>query len=300
MKRFHFTTVLLIVLVMLAMLATGCTKIDKGYEGAKINTLGSDQGEIQTLDTGWHFFNPIKYDIIENPTFVQEYVWTKNAEEGSPNDESITFQSSNSLAFNADVGVSLALIPGKSGAMYERFHKTVDEIIRTNFRNSTRDAFNRVASSRNEEDIYGSGKKGFVEEVESEIREYWKDYFEIRKVYLIGKLDPPPQIREAISNKIKATQMAEQRRNEVEQSKAEANKKIEEARGVAQSQRLAADAKAYTILTEAKAEAESIELINKQLAKSPNYVEYVKANRWDGMLPKFIGGDSPVPFISVE
>jgi regulator of protease activity HflC (stomatin/prohibitin superfamily) len=285
---------------ILSAMTTGCTKIDKGYEGAKINTLGSDQGEIQPLGTGWHFYNPLKYDIVVNPTYVQEYVWTKSIEEGSLTDESITFQSSNSLAFNADVGISIALIPGKSGVLYEKYHKTVDDVIKTNFRNTVRDSFNRVASSRDEENIYGSGKSDFVEEVEERVRGYWKDYFEIRKVYLIGKLDPPLQIQEAISKKIEATQMAEQRRNEVEQSKAEANKKIEEARGVAESQRLEADAKAYKILTEATAEAKSISLVNEQLAKSPQYIEYIKARQWDGALPRFMGGKEPVPFLKVE
>jgi regulator of protease activity HflC (stomatin/prohibitin superfamily) len=297
LKRFYFVTILLIVL---AFLATGCTKIDKGYEGAKINTLGSDQGQIQTLDTGWHFYNPFKYDIVVNPTFVQEYVWTKNIEEGSPVDESITFQSSNSLAFNADVGVSIALVPGKSGILYEKYHKTIGELINSNFRNSIRDSFNRVASSRNEEGIYGSGKTAFIEEVEANVRDFWKDYFEVRKIYLIGKLDPPTQIREAISKKIEATQMAERRRNEVEQSKAEADKKIEEARGFAESERIAADARAYKILAEANAEAKKIKMLNEQLAKSPNYVEFVKASRWDGVLPKFVGGKDPIPFLNVE
>lgn len=283
----------LFLVIMMAFMA-GCTKIDQGYEGAKINTLGSDKGEIEILGTGWHFFNALKYDVKENPTFVKDYIWTAALEEGSPTNESITFQSSNSLAFTADVGVSLSLIPGKSGELYRKYHKTVEEIIKTNVRNTVRDAFNRIASGRDEENIYGGGKADFVKAVEADVREFWGAYLDIKKIYLVGKLDPPEEVKKAISKKIEATQMAEMRRNEVEQSKAEADKEIETARGLATSKRLGADAKAYSILAEAEAEAKKIKLINDQLSKSPDYNNYLLVTRWSGDLPLVTGGTTPL------
>lgn len=42
-------------------------------------------------------------------------------------------------------------------------------------------------------------------------------------------------------------------------------------------------------VTQAEAEAESIELIQKALAQSPDYVEYIKWNKWDGKLPTVMG-----------
>ncbi len=42
-------------------------------------------------------------------------------------------------------------------------------------------------------------------------------------------------------------------------------------------------------ITQAEAEAESIKLIQDALAKSPDYVEYVKWNKWDGKLPTVMG-----------
>ena len=44
-------------------------------------------------------------------------------------------------------------------------------------------------------------------------------------------------------------------------------------------------------ITQAEAEAESIKLIQDALAKSPDYVEYVKWNKWDGKLPSVMGSD---------
>ena len=297
MKKFIQVIILLSIMMVCGF---GCTKIDKGYEGAKINTLGTDKGGVKILETGRVFYNPLKYDVITNPLFIQEYVWTASSDEGSETDESITFQSSNSLEFRADVGISFCMKKGQTGILYENYHKTVKQMIDTNLRNSVRDAFNRLGSKRDAEAIYGSGKAEFIKSIEQDVREFWKESLDIKKVYLIGSLNPPEQVKNAIAKKIEATQKAAQRRNEVEQSKAEADKKIEEARGAAESAKLAADARAYQISTEAQAEAKGIELINTQLSKSKDYVEYVKAQKWDGKLPGFVGGNSPVPMINVK
>lgn len=295
-----FKNSIIIAAILFCCVGCGMTKVDKGYEGAKINILGSDKGDIEILSTGYQFYNTFKYDVIKNPLFIQEYVWTASRDEGSETDESITFQSSNSLEFTADVGISFNMKEGQTGKIYEKYHKTVEQLIDTNLRNSVRDAFNRMGSKRDAEQIYGSGKGDFILEIEKDVREYWKDYLKINKIYLIGSLNPPKQVKEAIAKKIEATQKAAQRRNEVEQSRAEADKKIEEARGSSESKKLEANAEAYQILKKAESEAKGIELINKQLSNSPYYVEYIKAQKWDGKLPGFVGGSTPVPMINIK
>ncbi len=42
-------------------------------------------------------------------------------------------------------------------------------------------------------------------------------------------------------------------------------------------------------VTQAEAEAKSIKMIQDALAKSPDYVEYIKWNKWDGKLPSVMG-----------
>ena len=297
MKKLMF--VALAGLIMAATL-TSCSKVDQGFEAAKINTLGSDKGEIQVLGQGWQFYNVFKYDLIQNPTFVQEYVWTKSPEEGSKNDESITFQSSNSLPFNADIGISFAIVEGATGRLYQKYHKTVGELVDVNLRNTVRDALNRKASERSAEQIYGTGKVEFINEVYLDVKAYWADYLDIKKIYLIGKLDPPVQVKAAINKKIEATQKAQQRQNEVAESMAQAAKDVAKAQGLKDSQQLITDAAAYDILERAKAKAKAMELVNKQLDASPLYIEYIKATNWDGKLPTWMGGNGPVPMLNVK
>ena len=45
-------------------------------------------------------------------------------------------------------------------------------------------------------------------------------------------------------------------------------------------------------ITQAEAEAESIRLIQEALSTSPDYVEYIKWNKWDGELPTVMGDSS--------
>ncbi|PHM52342.1 SPFH domain-containing protein [Xenorhabdus hominickii] len=112
---------------------------------------------------------------------------------------------------------------------------------------------------------------------------------EIQKVSWLGKMDYPPEVVDAINKKNKAVQETQMRQNEVEKSKAEADKIIEEARGLAESTKL-----------KALAEAEAITLRGDALRKNPEVIQLEAVNKWNGVMPQYIGGDTPIPFISVD
>ena len=76
-----------------------------------------------------------------------------------------------------------------------------------------------------------------------------------------------------------------QRENEVAQATAEANKRIEEARGEAESTRL-----------KAIAEAEAINIKGEALKNNPSLVQLEAVNKWNGVLPTMTGG--VIPFIN--
>lgn len=62
---------------------------------------------------------------------------------------------------------------------------------------------------------------------------------------------------------------------------------------------IAAQAQAEGVEIAAKAEAKAIELIQQQLATSPNYVDYLKINNWNGILPQVIS-DGVNPFLVLD
>ena len=73
----------------------------------------------------------------------------------------------------------------------------------------------------------------------------------------------------------------------------QAEQRVATATGEANSVMVVAAAKANATLVNAQAEAKAVQLISEQLNNQPKYVEYIKAQRWDGQLPKISGGVTP-------
>ncbi|MEW5803332.1 MAG: prohibitin family protein [bacterium] len=276
------------VLSLLCLSMTACSKVPAGYRGVKVYLLGTSKG-IDTEEVGvgryWIGWNEELYLF---PTFLQNYVWTKNPAEGSPDDESITFQTKEGMAVNADVGISYSIKPDKVSELFQKYRKGVEEITDVHLRNIVRDAFVTAASKKEVEYVYGEGKAQLTKEVEDLCRQQLTDIgIIIEKVYLIGDLRLPKTVVAALNAKIEAKQRAEQRENELREAQAEAQKKIAQAQGEAQS-----------ILVKAEAQAKA----NKLLAESitPVLVQYEMVTKWNGTTPQIVGQSGILPMIEMN
>lgn len=280
----------LILCVVMILCVVGCSYVEPGYVGIKVNKLGGDKGvNSQELPVGryWIGWNEELYTF---PTFSQTQVWTKDNTEGSPNDDSFTFQTKEGLSVNADLGITYSLESQKVPLIFQKYRKGIDEITHTYLRNMVRDAIVKQASSREIESVYGTGKAELMDAVQKQvIEETLPIGIVIEKIYLIGELRLPQVVTNAINAKIGATQMAAQRENEVAQSKAEADKKIAEARGEAESKLLVAEA-----------EAKSIKIKGDALAQNPKLVELSAVEKWNGVLPQYMLGGGSTPFININ
>ena len=263
-----------------------CSYVPAGNVGIKVNLLGGDKGvDSEVLGVGryWIGWNE---DLYVFPTFMQNYVWTAGADEGSPNDESISFQTADGMTANADIGISYSIDPDKVSIIFQTYRRGVEEITDTFLRNMVRDALVKQSSNKPIEYVYGAGKSELLASVQKDVADQVAPLgINIGKIYWIGEIRLPPTVIDSINAKNAATQMAQQRQNEVAQAKAEADKKIEDARGEAES-----------ILRVAEAQAKA----NKLLAESltTEFVQYQAITKWDGQLPKMTGS-SAVPFIDV-
>ena len=276
-----------LVVVLLALFLVACSDVPSGYIGIKINKLGSDKGvQNETLPVGryWLSWNEVLYTF---PTFAQTQVWTKDTTEGSPNDDSMTFQTVEGLNVNTDIGITYSLDPTKVTIIFQKYRKGVEEITNTVLRSMVRDALINAASTKPIESVYGSGKAELIKQVEEDIRKQCAVIgINIEHVYWIGGLRLPTSIEDSINNKAKASQMTAQREQEIQQSKAEADKKIAEARGDSES-----------TLLRANAEAQAIEIKGKAIANNPQVLELSKIEKWDGKLPTTMIPNSALPFI---
>jgi hypothetical protein len=100
---------------------------------------------------------------------------------------------------------------------------------------------------------------------------------------------------------VEAQQRALQAQNELRRIQIEANQT--EARAIGEQRAAIAQAtgiKQANVLR-AEGESEAINIIDRQLKESPTYLEWLKAQRWDGQLPLVLGGggQGATPFIEI-
>jgi regulator of protease activity HflC (stomatin/prohibitin superfamily) len=264
------------------------SKVPAGNVGIKVYLLGGSKGvESEELGVGRYWIG-INEELYLFPTFTQNYVWTKDKNEGSENDESITFQTAEGLSVNADVGISYHIDPVKVNMIFQKYRRGITEITDIFLRNMVRDAFNVCGSTVEVESAYGVGKAKLIQQVQDMVVAQVQPIgIEIEKIYLIGNMRLPDQVIQALNAKISATQKAQQRENEVREATAEAEKKI-----------AAADGEAKSILRVAEAQAQANMLLVKSI--TPELIQYESMKKWDGKLPQLMGGDGVLPMINIK
>lgn len=274
---------------LLVLLLAACSKVPAGNVGVKFNLYGSDKGvQMQELQPGryWIGWNEELYTF---PTFTQTHNWTVSNDEGNHADESLTFGTVEGLSVNADVGITYHIAPDKVTTLFQKYRKGVDEITDVYLRNMVRDSLVKEASSIGVEAVYGRGKADLIDSVQKDVAKQVADIgIVIEKVYWIGNLRLPDNVTKSINAKIQATQMAEQRKNEVAQAQAEAQKEVAVAQGQAAAK-----------LALAEADAKAIALRGEAVRNNPGVAELNAIEKWDGKLPVYEIGGGATPFISI-
>lgn len=251
----------LVVMLMACMAMAGmssCEKIDAGHEGILVNLYGDDKGVGEvSMCTGMVWYNPFTQSVYEYPTFVQTVDYepfTVNAKDGSE--------------FTVDPTVSLKIVDGQSPAVFKKYRKELDDIIHGTLYNYVKDAF-RIQLNNFTTDYIVSNR----DSIESAIENYLatsllKEHFQLEQ--LTSGLKYPETIVAAVNAKNEAIQRAQQAQNEV----------------------AVAEANARKLIVAAEAEAEANRL--KQQALTPQILEWMWIEKWDGKLPVY--GQVPTLF----
>ncbi len=129
-------------------------------------------------------------------------------------------------------------------------------------------------------------------EVQNAIYESLKETLEpsgiIVTAFAIENLSFDSAFEQSIQAKVIAAQDALKMQNKTAEKEEEAKQQVIAAQAEADSQKIKADAEAY-----------AIKAVQEQLEKSPNYIDYLKINNWDGVLPQAIGTEVN-PFIALD
>lgn len=249
---------MLLVAVMAMVGMSSCEKVDAGHEGILVNLYGGDKGVGDvSMCTGMVWYNPFTQSVYEYPTFVQTVDYepfTINAKDGSE--------------FTVDPTISLKIVDGKSPLVFKKYRKELKDVINGTLYNYVKNAF-RIQLNNFTTDYIVSNR----DSIESAIERYLaadllRENFQLEQ--LTSGLKYPAVIVEAVNAKNKAIQEAQKAQNEV----------------------AVAEANAKSLLVAAQAEAEANRL--KQQALTPQILEKMWIEKWDGKLPQY--GQVPTLF----
>lgn len=106
--------------------------------------------------------------------------------------------------------------------------------------------------------------------------------------FAIENLSFDDAFEQSIQAKVIAAQDALKMQNKTAERQEEAKQQVIAAQAEADSQKIRADAEAY-----------AIEAVQKQLSENPDYIDYLKVTKWDGILPQAMGNDVN-PFVVLD
>jgi regulator of protease activity HflC (stomatin/prohibitin superfamily) len=189
-----------VVFAILAMGLTGCSRIEPGYVGIKVNQAGSEKGvEEYPLQTGWVWYFPPTTRVYEYPTFQQNVIWCEAVTEGSPSDEAISFNCKGGAAIKADVSMSGKFVTAKVPAIFVKFRTEPNVIVHGYLRNEVRDALGRIAATYDPMEIIGEKRGEFLDKIKAEVKLRCGDWWEVDYITFANKLKVDEKIEQAIN-----------------------------------------------------------------------------------------------------
>jgi len=241
-------------------------KIDSGYKGLKVSLVGSQRGVTNyQYKTGWVVYNTWTEQVLEFPTYQQHIEY---------DDQVVITKGGFSATIKPTFNYSLR--ESNIGDMFVNLRLDIKQVEQGWLKNAIVGAVNDEANKWEVDSIF-SHRQEFEAAIVTECNKRLTKWFIVSQ--LRTNITPPEALQEAIIAKTKAIQQAEASEQQALTAIAEGKRKVAVAR---------ADS-AETIIN-AKASALAIEL--KQQKITPMYIEFLKANAWDGKLPTTVAGSS--------
>lgn len=279
MKRF----LILLLAVFAVTSTTGCVGVERvraGYVGIKVNDVGEDRGVDEIpLQTGWVWYNPFTQSVYVFPTFRQTQVWTADRTDGSPINQSITFNSVEGAEFNVDISISYSFVAEHVPNLFVTFKKSPEQITNIDVYSYVRDSFTRHAGRMEAVKIFGSEKQALLDAVRKDVQEYFGPLgFNIHTIGFVGSMRMDDRVKNSINAVLEQAQAASREIEKIRQDSAQAIQKIIRAR---------ADSAEFVIRAQGQAEADRLR--RAQLTREILQAEWIK--KWDGKLPTVQGSE---------
>lgn len=246
-------------------LVSSIERIPVGYEGVVYSMNGGVQDE--TLPQGWHLVSPTK-KVKEFTISNEQLLLTKDKREGSKSNDSFKVSTSDDASIAISFQMTYKFDEKSLVDTYKKFRGMDGEMIVNNrVKSVLKSKISEVTTDYSMMDIYSGNRS----EINNKITEYLNEEFD--DAYGIQVLDasiidvhPDDQLKEAINNRVTALQRKQQAQAEQETAKVEAETalikaqneadiKVMEAKGEAESNRLKAESITPELIQMKEAEA---------------------------------------------
>jgi regulator of protease activity HflC (stomatin/prohibitin superfamily) len=241
-------------------------RVDAGHVGIKVNLTGDNRGVSKfEYKTGWVVYNIWISKLYEFPTFQQHIDY--------PEQQVIT-----KGGFSATIKPSFnySLNPGDIGDMFSNLRLDVKHIEQQWLQTAIVGTVNDVANKWAVDSIFNHREK-FESDIVNEANKRVLKWFTISQ--LRTNIIPPDALQKSIIAKTQAIQ---------EVQVAENRKLVAIAEGESNVAKARADSASAVIAAAGEAEA----IRRKQVSLNPTYIEYMKINKWNGVLSTVQSGNN--------
>lgn len=284
---------ILLALAMILCLVGGiiCLKrVPAGYVGVVYNMNGGVDGEV--LTQGWHLVSPTKKVTTYSIGIEQSYL-TAEDKGDSKEDESFSIPTSDGKTVRVNLEFSYRFDEARVAETFVTFKGKSGETIKDTFIKPKVIAWTQeVSANYPVTDIFGDKRTAINAELDTYLREKFDAYGIIIDTVNFTDISVDAETAAAIQKKVTAQQELELANIEAQTAKIQAEKDKQVAEIAAQQAIVEAEAAAEVVRIEAEAEAAA----NQKIAASltPELIEKIKYEQWNGELPTVSGNATPI------
>ena len=261
----------IIVLIIIGVIVGSAVSIvDAGFRGVLLHWNAVELNQ-PPLEEGLHFIVPFQDSVV--PIEVRTLKYTKSTTSASQDLQTVSTEIT--VNYKPEPN-SVHYLYKEVGLDYENriIQPTVEEVVK------------QVTANYDAEELI-TKRPQVKQDIEAEIGNRLASFNISTDTVSITDFQFSPLFAQAIEAKVEAEQRALQAENDLRRIEVEARQFEAQAVGIAQAN-----------IAEAQGEAEAINIINQALANNPYYLEWLKTQAWDGVLPLVVG-EGGTPFIQI-
>lgn len=276
-------------------------RVPAGYVGVVYNMSGGVDGEV--LTQGWHMVSPTKKVTTYSIGIEQSYL-TSEDKGDSQKDESFNIPTSDGKTVKVNLEFSYRFDSDRVTETFVQFKGRSGENVKDTFIKPKIMAWTQeISATYPVTDIFGDKRTQINAELDTYLKQKFEPYGIIIDTVNFTDISVDEETAAAIQKKVTAQQELELANIEAETAKIqaekdkqvaliEAEKNKETAEIQAEQKRIQAQGEADAKRIAAEAEAEA----NRKIAQSltPELIEKLKIEQWNGDVPKVQGSNTPI------